>query len=127
MNRQITRVAVVALGLLAALVVATTYWQTWAPPGLAARQDNAILRVAQFKIRRGLIYAADGRLLAARRAQKVDGQTFYFRHYPSGPLTTQSWPAFPRTTFALTSTPEMPGSVPMPSTPWMLTSSDATS
>ena len=46
MNRQITRVAVVALGLLAALVVATTYWQTWAPPGLAARQDNAILRVA---------------------------------------------------------------------------------
>src|SRR5581483_2335434 len=78
-NRQITRLAVVALGLLAALVVATTYWQTWAPSGLAARQDNAILRVAQFKIRRGLIYSADGRLLAARRAQKVDGQTYYFR------------------------------------------------
>ena len=89
MNRQITRVAVVALGLLAALVVATTYWQTWAPPGLAARQDNAILRVAQFKIRRGLIYAADGKLLAARRAQKVDGQTYYFRRYPSGPLAAQ--------------------------------------
>jgi peptidoglycan glycosyltransferase len=89
MNRQITRLAVVALGLLAALVVATTYWQTWAPPGLAARQDNAILRVAQFKIRRGLIYAADGKLLAARRAQKVDGQTFYFRRYPSGPLAAQ--------------------------------------
>jgi len=88
-NRQITRVAVVALGLLAALVVATTYWQTWAPPGLAARQDNAILRVAQFKIRRGLIYAADGKLLAARRAQKVDGQTYYFRRYPSGPLAAQ--------------------------------------
>ena len=89
MNRQITRLAVVALGLLAALVVATTYWQTWAPAGLAARQDNAILRVAQFKIRRGLIYAADGKLLAARRAQKVDGQTFYFRRYPSGPLAAQ--------------------------------------
>jgi peptidoglycan glycosyltransferase len=88
-NRQIARVSVVALGLLAALVIATTYWQTWAPPGLAARQDNAILRVAEFKIRRGLIYAADGRLLAARRAQKVDGQTFYFRRYPSGPLAAQ--------------------------------------
>jgi len=50
MNRQITRLSIVALGLLAALVVATTYWQTWAPAGLAARQDNAILRVAQFKI-----------------------------------------------------------------------------
>ena len=89
MNRQITRLAVVALGLLAALVVATTYWQTWAPSGLAARQDNAILRVAQFKIRRGLIYSADGRLLAARRAQKVDGQTYYFRRYPAGPLVAQ--------------------------------------
>ena len=89
MNRQIVRLSVVALALLAALVVATTYWQTWAPSGLAARQDNAILRVAQFKIRRGLIYSADGRLLAARRAQKVDGQTYYFRRYPSGPLAAQ--------------------------------------
>ena len=89
MNRQITRLSIVALGLLAALVVATTYWQTWAPAGLAARQDNAILRVAQFKIRRGLIYSADGKLLAARRAQKAGGQTFYFRRYPSGPLAAQ--------------------------------------
>jgi peptidoglycan glycosyltransferase len=88
-NRQIARLSVVALGLLATLVIATTYWQTWAPPGLAARQDNAILRVAEFKIRRGLIYAADGRLLAARRAQKTDGQTFYFRRYPTGPLAAQ--------------------------------------
>ena len=29
-NRQITRLSIVALVLLAALVVATTYWQTWA-------------------------------------------------------------------------------------------------
>ena len=65
MNRQIVRLSVVALALLAALVVETTYWQTWAPSGLAARQDNAILRVAQFKIRRGLIYSADGRLVAS--------------------------------------------------------------
>jgi penicillin-binding protein A len=89
MNKQIARLSIVALGLLAALVVATTYWQTWAPPGLAARQDNAILRVAQFKIRRGLIYSADGRLLAARRAVKVKDQTFYFRRYPSGPIAAQ--------------------------------------
>ena len=67
MNRQIARVAVVALVLLAALVVATTYWQTWARAGLADRQDNAIQRVAQFTVERGLIYAADGKLLAARR------------------------------------------------------------
>ena len=32
----------------ASLIVATTYWQTWAVGGLADRQDNAIQRVAQF-------------------------------------------------------------------------------
>lgn len=86
MNRQISRLTVVALGLLAALVVATTYWQTWAVAGLRDRQDNAIERVAQFTVRRGLIYSADGKLLAARRAVETNGQTFYFRRYPSGDL-----------------------------------------
>ena len=55
MNRQITRVAGLAMALLIALIVATTYWQTWARPALAERQDNAIQRVAQFQIKRGLI------------------------------------------------------------------------
>jgi len=89
MNKEIGRITVVALLLLAALVVGTTYWQTWAVAGLEARQDNTIQRVAQFHIRRGLIYAADGTLLAARRAVKVKGQTFYFRRYPSGDLAAQ--------------------------------------
>ena len=57
--------------------------------GLSARQDNAIQRVAQFNVRRGLIYAADGSLLAARRAVKAKGQTFYFRRYPGGDLAPQ--------------------------------------
>ena len=90
MNRQIARLAVVALVLLAALIVATTYWQTWAVAGLAARQDNAIQRVAQFTVRRGLIYAADGKtLLAANVRRKAKGQTFYFRRYPRGRLAPQ--------------------------------------
>jgi peptidoglycan glycosyltransferase len=87
MNPQITRLAVAAIGLLAALIVATTYWQTWAVAGLADRQDNAIARVAQFTIDRGKIYAANGRvLLATNVKQKVKGQTFYFRKYPNGYL-----------------------------------------
>ena len=65
MNRQISAVALATLVMLAVLIVATTYWQTWASAGLAARQDNAIQRVAQFQIRRGLIYAADGKTLLA--------------------------------------------------------------
>ena len=53
MNRQITRVAVVALILLASLILATTYWQAYAAPDLADRQDNSIQRVAQFTVKRG--------------------------------------------------------------------------
>jgi peptidoglycan glycosyltransferase len=89
MNKEIVRISIVALVLLASLVVGTTYWQTWAAEGLQDRRDNAIQRVAQFTIRRGLIYAADGTLLAARRATNVKGQTYYFRRYPPGPLAAQ--------------------------------------
>lgn len=88
MNAEIRRVAFVGLVLIAALVVGTTYWQAWAAGDLAARQDNAIKVVAQFKIKRGLIYAADGTVLAANRKRKVDGQTFYFRRYPQADLAS---------------------------------------
>jgi penicillin-binding protein A len=82
-NRQITRVAVAALVLLAALIVGTTYLQAWAASDLADRQDNAIQRVAQFTVKRGLIYAADGRtVLADNTSRRVSGQTLYFRRYP---------------------------------------------
>jgi peptidoglycan glycosyltransferase len=84
-NGQIKRVASVALGLLVALVVATTYWQTWARPALAERQDNEIQRVAQFEIRRGVI-VTPSRVVARNRARTVKGKTFYFRRYPQGKL-----------------------------------------
>jgi peptidoglycan glycosyltransferase len=85
-NRQITRLALVGVALVAALIVGTTYWQTWATAGLASRQDNEIQRVAQFSIKRGLIRAADGTILASNRIHKAGGQTLYFRHYPQGSL-----------------------------------------
>jgi penicillin-binding protein A len=82
-NRQITRVAVIAMVLLAALILGTTYWQAWAAPGLADRQDNAIQRVAEFQIDRGKIVAADGKtVLADNVKRKVDGKDLYFRRYP---------------------------------------------
>ena len=90
MNRQISRIALLSLLLLSALIVATTYWQVWASPGLAARQDNAIQRVAQFRIRRGLIYASDGKtVLAANTAKKTGSQTLYFRRYPTHGFASQ--------------------------------------
>ena len=87
MNRQITRLALVGLVLIALLIVWTTYWQTWAAAGLADRQDNAIKLVAQFSIKRGLIRAADGEILATNRRKKTkSGQTIFFRRYPKGSL-----------------------------------------
>ena len=87
MNGQIMRLTYVALGLVGALVVMTTYWQTWAAAGLAARQDNAIRRVAEFSIDRGLIFSFDPRRrLARNRERVVDGKTLYFRRYPYGSL-----------------------------------------
>jgi peptidoglycan glycosyltransferase len=87
MNRQVSRLALTALLLMIALIVATTYWQTWAQAGLADRQDNEIQRVAMFTIKRGLIYAGDGKtVLAANRAKRVGNQTLYFRRYPQGRL-----------------------------------------
>ncbi|HEY8704094.1 MAG TPA: penicillin-binding protein 2 [Gaiellaceae bacterium] len=90
MNRQISRIALLSLLLLSSLIVATTYWQVWAAPGLAARQDNAIQRVAQFRIKRGLIYASDGKtVLAANTAKKQGSQTLYFRRYPTHGFASQ--------------------------------------
>jgi len=89
MNRQIIRLSGVAMVLLAALIAATTYWQTWARADLAEKQDNAIQRVAQFSIRRGAIEAS-GRLLAGNRRKFVDGRVLYFRRYPLGPLTAHT-------------------------------------
>jgi penicillin-binding protein A len=85
-NRQIARLGLVGVALVAALIVATTYWQTWASAGLADRQDNEIQRVAQFSIKRGLIRAADGTILASNRIKKVGGQKLYLRRYPQGGL-----------------------------------------
>jgi len=82
-NRQITRVAVVGLVLLASLIVGTTYWQAWAASGLADRQDNAIQRVAEFSVKRGKIIAADDKtILADNYTRKVGNQKLYFRKYP---------------------------------------------
>jgi peptidoglycan glycosyltransferase len=85
-NRQIVRLSAVAMILLATLIAATTYWQTWARPALAERQDNAISRVAQFSIERGKI-ATGGHLVAANRRKVVAGRPLFFRRYPQGTLT----------------------------------------
>ena len=87
MNKQIIRLTYLALTLVAVLVVMTTYWQTWAAAGLADRQDNAIRRVAEFSVDRGLIFSWQPRKRLARNIQRnVGGKTLFFRRYPQGSL-----------------------------------------
>ncbi|MSO57820.1 MAG: penicillin-binding protein 2 [Thermoleophilia bacterium] len=81
MNERLIRLARLTAGLLVALVVATTYWQTWARPGLAARQDNEVRRVEEFQVRRGAIVAG-GRTLARNISERSDGRVFFLRRYP---------------------------------------------
>src|SRR5581483_7064023 len=87
-NEQIRKLTVLAVVLLVGLIIGTTYWQTWAAAGLRDRQDNAIAQVAQFAIKRGVIYSRDHTVLATNRVKKENGQTFYFRRYPSGDLAS---------------------------------------
>ena len=74
-----------------ALIVGTTYWQVWASSSLAAKQDNAIQRVAQFTVRRGKIEGSAGKTIyATNLRRKVKGQTLYFRKYPNLGMLAQT-------------------------------------
>ncbi len=88
MNKQITRLGVVAVVLLASLIVMTTYWQAWAATDLADRQDNALETVAALTVKRGKIYAGKT-VVATNVKRRVGGQTLYFRRYPAGGLFSQ--------------------------------------
>ena len=87
MNRQIASLfRLFAIGF-AVLITLTAYWQIWAADSLATRRDNARLVYRQLQIKRGLIYAANGRtVLASNHERRRNGLTLYLRHYPFGPL-----------------------------------------
>jgi peptidoglycan glycosyltransferase len=86
MNNQIRRLFFVFAALFFALVGMSSYW-LWRAPDLEARQGNPNLVVRQLTIKRGLIYASDGKtILAQNRKRKVQGRTWYLRSYPTGAL-----------------------------------------
>jgi penicillin-binding protein A len=88
-NKQLRHVAVASLVLIAALIVSTTYWQTWAVGDLADKQDNAIQLVARLTVDRGKILGADGSVLATNRRHRKHGLTIFTRRYPGGGLAPQ--------------------------------------
>jgi penicillin-binding protein A len=89
-NAQIRRLFLVIAVLFVALIATSTYW-LWRSPDLEARQGNPQLVVRQVTIKRGLVYAADGRTVLARnRRQKVQGRTWFLRVYPQKGLAAHT-------------------------------------
>jgi peptidoglycan glycosyltransferase len=92
-NTQLRHLAVFATVLIAVLIGATTYWQSWAAGGLNNRSGNAVQHVVQLELDRGTIYAADGMRLAWSVPHKKNGLTTYSRRYTSNPAFAQIVPA----------------------------------
>jgi penicillin-binding protein A len=89
MNREIRRLFFVFCALFAALVGMSSYW-LWRAPDLEARQGNPNLVVRQLKVKRGFVYASDGKTVLARNRQReVHGETWYLRTYPTQGLAAQ--------------------------------------
>jgi penicillin-binding protein A len=88
-NTQLRHVAVVAALLIAVLIAATTYWQSWAGGELANKQGNAVQLVTQLQIDRGTIFAANGERLAWSVPHKKSGLTTYSRRYTPSPAFAQ--------------------------------------
>jgi peptidoglycan glycosyltransferase len=85
-NAEIRRLFLVLAVLFVALVGMSSYW-LWKAPDLEARRGNPQLIVRQVTIKRGLILAADGETrFAVNRPRRVQGQTWYFRRYPTDEL-----------------------------------------
>jgi peptidoglycan glycosyltransferase len=88
MNAQIRRLFFVFAFLFFALVGMSSYW-LWRAPDLEARQGNPNLVVRQLTIKRGLVYASDGKTeLAVNRRRKVQGRTWFVRRYPTNELAS---------------------------------------
>src|SRR3712207_8261869 len=67
-----------------------SYW-LWRAPELEARQGNPNLVVRQLTIKRGLVYASDGKtVLAQNRRRKVQGRTWFLRRYPQRGLAAHA-------------------------------------
>jgi peptidoglycan glycosyltransferase len=82
-NAPIIRLFGLVLILFAALVVSTTWWTVVQAEELRAKPENRRVLFAEEKIKRGIIRAADGQVLAANRALPGDR---YARRYPTGEL-----------------------------------------
>ncbi len=90
MNRSIRRLYLTIAGGFVALAVLLGYWQVVAASGLEDRSGNLQTAQRDRLIDRGRILTADGTVLAASRARRVDGQRIFERVYPQGSLAAHA-------------------------------------
>ena len=87
MNRQIVKLFGFIVVLYALLFGFTSYWSIFDSNSLKANSANRRPLLEEQRIKRGTIFADDGRTVIARSTPvgKGDNQ-IYVRHYPLGPL-----------------------------------------
>ncbi len=86
MNTRITNLFGLVVLLFALLVGFTSYWAVFDANSLEANRANKRPLLEQQRIRRGLIAARDGTILARNKASGRGSNRFYSRLYPDGSL-----------------------------------------
>lgn len=90
MNRSIQRLFLVMVGGFTLLAAMLGWWQVVHAGQLRERQGNPQTLYAERQIDRGRIISANGKVLAASRAVRRDGQITYQRRYPQQALAAQT-------------------------------------
>ena len=87
MDRQVRRVGIAFVALFGLLFVQLAYVQVFAAQGIRDNPANAARQIiAEYRIQRGPILSADGRVLADSRRSRGGTVYQYARRYPQGPL-----------------------------------------
>jgi peptidoglycan glycosyltransferase len=86
MNGRITHLFGLVVVLFAVLVGFTSYWSVFDADSLEANRANKRPLLEQQRVRRGLIVARDGTVLARNRSIGHGSSRFYERLYPDGTL-----------------------------------------
>jgi len=85
-NVRISHLFTLLVVLFGLLVVFTSYWSVFDAEGLEANRANRRVLLEEQQIRRGLVFARDGAVLARNRVRGRGSQRFFRRVYPAGPL-----------------------------------------
>src|SRR5262245_15441629 len=86
MNTRITNLFGLVVLLFALLIGFTSYWAVFNAKKLEANRANKRPLLEQQRIRRGLILARDGTVLARNKSTGSGSTRFYSRLYPNGTL-----------------------------------------